>query len=244
MHGNSSHDYHQEIWSEIEKLAAQEKAPWNEHGDRYLGTTKPCYLIRTPTVHQMARDWIQCHPELTAAEYRALLDSLAQGRSLNEIIFIGELLRFQPDLRRTLEPRCLEPWLDRAEGWGEVDSMCQSSFPAQELLSNWRQWKSLLVSLAKSPNVHKRRASLVLLTLPVRESADARLAELAFANIERLKRENHVLITKAVSWLLRGLCKNHPQEVEAYVRENADSLPKIALRETTNKLRSGRKSGR
>lgn len=236
--------YHQEILSEIRRQAAQEGAPYVDHGDDYIGTAKPCYLIRTPVIRQVAKDWIKRHPDLTPGDYLDLLNSLSQGKSHNEFSFVGILLEYMPKLRKTLDPRRLDKWLDRAEGWSEVDSICQSNFNAEELLANWKQWKSWLVSLCKSSNVHKRRASLVLLTRPVRDSVDAQLSNLAFATIDRLKREEDILITKAISWLLRDLIKNHHQEVETYLRDNQDSLPKIAIRETRNKLKNGRKSGK
>ena len=146
-----------------------------------------------------------------------------------------------PSLRRTLAPRDLVRWLARAEGWAEVDCICQSTCTAAELLADWSTWKRELVALSKSQNVHQRRASLVLLTTPVRDSADARLADIAFANIARLERERHILITKAISWLLRALTKHHRRDVVAYLRDHADSLPKIAIRETRSKLKTGRK---
>ena len=90
-------------------------------------------------------------------------------------------------------------------------------------------------------NIHKRRASLVLLTFPVRKSQDKRLSDLAFTNIEKLKNENDILITKAISWLLRSLIANHRKEVEIYIDKNINSLPKIAIRETKRKLTTGRK---
>jgi len=191
--------YHREILREIKQHAAQEGAPYVDHGDSYIGTTKPCYLIRTAVVRQIAQDWIRRHPELTTVDYLDLFDSLAQGESSNEFSFLGILVGYLPEFRQTLEPRYLDRWLERAEGWAEVDSMCQSTFTAKEMLANWKQWKSLLVSLSKSQNVHKRRASLVLLTKPLRESADPRLARLAFANIGKLKSDKDILITKAVS---------------------------------------------
>ena len=236
--------YHREILREIKQHAAREGAPYVDHGDSYIGTTKPCYYIRTTVVRQFAKDWIRRHPELTPADYLDLFDSLAQGESNNEFSFIGMLVEYLPKVRQTLEPCHLDRWLERAEGWEEVDSICQSTFAAHEMLANWRQWKSLLVSLSKSQNVHKRRASLVLLTRPLRESADPRLARLAFANISRLKSDKDILVTKAVSWLLRALIKYHRQEVERYLKDNSNSLPKIALRETRNKLKSGHKSGK
>jgi 3-methyladenine DNA glycosylase AlkD len=69
--------------------------------------------------------------------------------------------------------------------------------------------------LAESGNINKRRAAAVL-----------------------------ILITKAVSWLLRNLVKHYRTEVEAYLRSNEGRLPAIAVRETFNKLKTGRKSGK
>ena len=218
--------------------------PLQAQGDRYVGTLKPCYMFRAAVFGEIKRNWIKRHPDLALNEYIDLLNSLSQGATYNEFVFVGILLGALPQMRQALEPHHLDVWLDHAQGWAEVDAICQSSFTAQEMLSHWKEWKGLLVSFSKSDNIHKRRASLVLLTRPLRESADPRLARLAFANLDRLKAEKDILVTKAVSWLLRALIKYHREEVETYLKDNADSLPKIALEETRNKLTSGRKSGR
>jgi len=229
----------QEIARAIKQRAAQEKVRLNQQGDRYIGTTKPSYALKAAVVGEIVRGWIARHPDLTPADYRHLLDSLSRSKTHNEFAFIGPLLSHLPRLRKTLTPRALNGWLARAEGWAEVDCICQSNFTADELLANWGEWKRWLVAWSQRANVHKRRASLVLLTKPVRDSADARLARLAFTNIGRLKRDKHILITKAVSWLLRDLVKHHRAEVEAYLDTNADTLPKIVVRETRNKLVGG-----
>ena len=83
---------------------------------------------------------------------------------------------------------------------------------------------------------------MVLLTKPVRESDDVRLADLAFSNIDKLKENREILVTKAISWLLRDLINNHRQRVEEYLKANQDTLPKIAIRETRMKLLTGRKT--
>ncbi len=235
--------YHQEILHDLVELAQREHAPFRE-GDPYVGTTKTCYLIKTTVFRHMVKDWLLRHPELTPVDFRQLLASLSQGTTSNEFWLIGELLQLAPRWRATCGPRQVASWLDHAQGWAEVDSICQSKFTAQDLLADWKTWKSELIALAKSKNVHQRRASLVLLTGPVKESAEARLAGLAFANIGRLQHERDILITKAISWLLRNLIKHHRQEVETYLTEHTDSLSPIAIRETQNKLRTGVKSGR
>ena len=102
----------------------------------------------------------------------------------------------------------------------------------------------MLVEFSKSKNIHKRRASLVILCSPVRKICEKDIANVAFSNINRLKHEKEILITKAISWLLRSMISLYKSEVEKFVRENEDSLPKIAVRETKVKLLTGRKTVR
>lgn len=153
----------------------------------------------------------------------------------------GKLLKDYPKLRKKIKPNELDIWLNFLNGWEQVDSICQSVFTAEDILSNWNSWKRTLIAFSKNKNINKRRASLVLLTGPVRQLDDKRFCQLAFALIERLKSEKEILITKAISWLLREMIKNHKNKVAVYLKENKESLPKIAVRETTRKLKTGRK---
>ncbi len=125
--------HHREILAAIQAHAPRRE----ENGNHYIGTAKPCYAMSMPVARQIAREWIACHPELTAAEYRRLLDSLSRGESSNEIGLIGDFLLLLPRFRKTIGPRQVERWVGRAVGWGEVDSICQGKFTADELLSNW-----------------------------------------------------------------------------------------------------------
>ncbi|MGB8644153.1 MAG: DNA alkylation repair protein [Anaerolineae bacterium] len=231
--------YHQEILSAIRQRAS---SPEPQAGNKYMGTQKPLYSITVPATRKIARAWVAQHRDLTPEDYTALLDALAQGETSNEVGFVGELLSLMPKLRQTLDPARLDRWLEGTEGWGEIDSICQGKFTAQETLTQWGVWKKLLTAFSKSPQISKRRASLVLLTRPLRESDDARLYTLALANVERLKGEKDVLITKAVSWVLREMVKHHRVALEAYLAENEATLPRIAVRETRVKLKTGRKT--
>lgn len=237
------HPLHQEIRDAIRARAVEQGARYFPGGLESRGSTKPCYLLRAAVGDQIARAWIYRHREITLSDCVCLFDSLAQGETFNEFASIGALLRRMPQMRRRQNPRSVAQWLGRSEGWAEVDGLC-IQFGAQDLLSNWDRWRAQLVLLAKSKNIQQRRASLVLLTKPVRESDDPRLAELAFENVERLKAEKHILITKAVSWILRTLIQNHRQRVIAYLDANETTLPRIALRETRVKLKTGKKAGR
>lgn len=234
--------YHEELLAALQACAAAAGTRW-EGLERYLGTSKVAYPVKAAEKGQIVKAFLAAHPDLSLDDYVELIGSLCRGRSFDEFCLAGALLERKPRLRKQLDPALLAGWLDGVEGWAEADSLCQSHFTAAEVLARWDDWRPLLASLVADGNVHKRRASLVLLTRPVRDSADERLAEAAFANIDRLKGEKHILITKAVSWLLRQLIKHHHERVAAYLEANEASLPRVAVRETRNKLRTGRKSG-
>jgi 3-methyladenine DNA glycosylase AlkD len=231
--------YHEEI---IDLFSSYKGNYKSKHDQSYIGSSKFGYPISTPESRKIIKNWLKGHPDLTAKEFTELMDSLSLGKSFNEVTAIGKFLEYCPDLRHSVDPKHLDSWLDHTEGWAEVDTICAGTFSAEDYLSNWSTWEKLIKKFSTDPNVHKRRASLVLLVSPVRQSPDSRLSALAFENIEKLKGEKDILITKAISWLLRHLIKLHRKEVELYLNKNADSLPKIAVRETQNKLKSGRKS--
>lgn len=242
MNHKITNPYHLELLKKIEEHAGKRTDKRKTQAKKdYVGTRKIYYEIKASVKEKIVRDWIKKHPKLSISEYTRLLGSLFKGRSHEEISVGGKLIKFLPKLRRQLNPDLLDKWLDNVESWSEVDSICQSKFSAEELLFNWNVWKKLIIKLSSGNNIHKKRASLVLLTMPVRESPSSRVSKLAFKIIDKLKGENHPLVTKAISWLLRDLIKNHRREVEKYLEENQDILPKIAVRETRRKLSTGRK---
>ena len=67
--------------------------------------------------------------------------------------------------------------------------------------------------------------------------------DLTLGLVDRVKDERDPMITKAVSWALRGMIKMYPDRVHAYLQENRDVLAGHVVREVDNKLRTGLKSG-
>lgn len=207
----------------------------------YLGTPRDVYKIPTPEVRKIARYFLRRHPNLSTEEVASLLTKLYRGETYTERQLASCLLGFLNSFRHSSAPALLESWLDHLVGWCEIDNLCQSNFSAVEVLANWPAWEKLFGRLVLSENISHRRASLVLLTRAVRESDDRRLAKIGFANIEQIEAERDILITKAVSWLLRELITHHRDRVTAYLKNHQGTLPKIALREVTRKLTTGKK---
>ena len=223
---------------------AQARPSHGFDAQRYLGAELPVLNIDAPGLRAIAKAWVKTHKAAPPRDVLAVMDSLFGGASHTEKALAAILLGYHHTARAAVTLAELDQWLGRLVGWAEVDAFCSNVFTAEELLADWPAWRGLIDQLAGDPNINKRRAALVLLTGPVRYSGDARLSALAFATIERLKAERPILITKAVSWLLRALTIRHKAEVAAYLDAQAASLPAIAVRETRTKLATGRKSGK
>lgn len=209
----------------------------------YLGSDHVFLNVSVPDRRRIAKGWIAGHKGAPPAEVLALAESLFDGPSHEEKTLAAILIGAHRKARAATGPQDVDRWLDRLVGWAEVDGLCQNLFPAEQLLADWPAWKELIRRLARDADINRRRAALVLLVGPVGRSDDERLKDLAFETIEQLKAEREILITKAVSWLLRSMTTRHRDAVAAYVEANAVRLPAIAVRETRTKLRTGKKNG-
>ena len=206
-----------------------------------LGTSRCWYGLTNTQRRQIMLDFIAAHKDIAYDAWLTLIDALYHGDSYEERCAPQTLLLKYPRFRRQLPLAQLDAWLGCLHGWAEVDSTCQTVFSDKDLLHDWAGWTALLDALAADTNVNKRRASLVLLTAPITQSADARILELSLQLIESLKVERDKRITKAISWLLRKGIKQHPAAISAYLEDKAPTLPAIAVRETRKKLATGKK---
>lgn len=232
--------HHQEILSLIKENATTP----TQHTflDGYLGNHHPKYPIDNPTLRLIAKEWMRDHKTMKADGFQKLISSMVKGKSATEKMMAGMLLDFSTKEQRSFDPTHFDQWLDHVEGWAEVDTLCTGKYPITEIPTKLAIWKKLLLSFSKSKNINSRRASLVFLCSPTSQEVNEELANLALAIIDRLKGEKEILITKAISWLLRSMVRYHKNMVSDYVNANRDKLPAIAVRETIVKMETGKKT--
>ena len=210
----------------------------------YLKSGATFLNVAVPEQRRIAKTWLKAHRSWPTAEVLALVDALVQGESHEEKTLGLHLLEGLGRDGRPFGPIEADRWLDHLVGWAEVDSLCQSMFGPEDVLADWPAWSGFIRRLARDANINKRRAALVLLTRTTRTDPDLRARDLAFEMVEALKGEREILITKAVSWLLRSMTGRHPAEVSCYLDAQGPTLPAIAVRETRIKLATGRKTPR
>lgn len=225
----------------VSELKSQPPNP-TKHKEGYGGHNDQFLHLRAPVVRKIAKKFVKEKQDLTVDQWIDLLHCLSKGKFSEEKEMIGRLIESNAELRKSISPLEIEKFLSQLEGWAQVDSLCQSVFGKEEILGDWKTWKKTIITLSESENQNKKRASLVLLTAPVRQSKDVRLLELAFSRIQKLKTEKDRRVTKAISWLLREMIKKHRDRVKKYLHQNEESLPPIVVREVRNKLITGEKT--
>ncbi len=231
--------FHRIILDKLEKAPKKISDHFDVQG--YIGSTHKYIGITNNNQRLVAKAFYNEYPDLTFSEFISLLDSLNNGATFSEKTIGPMLISFYKNHLSSITPNHISGWLENLEGWAEIDSLCQSTFHAETLLTNWESWDKALDKFSTDKNINKRRSSLVLLCKSIRESSDSRLKIRALQNVERLKHEKPVLITKAISWILREMTKQFKKDVSEYLEKNADSLPKIAVRETRKKILTGKK---
>jgi len=231
---------HHQILQQIKKNSGKGTA--HTFLDSYLGNNHFRYPISAPVLGRIAKDWMNDHRDLSAGDFASLLTDLAESSSGTEKSMAGILLDYATPDQRKFKPALFDRWLNHLEGWAEIDALCTGRYSTTEVVNQWNKWKPLLIKFSKSKNINKRRASIVFFCSPLSKVEDKEISKTALQIVDTLKSEREILITKAISWVLRSMIRYNREMVETYLKENAASLPKIALRETRVKLETGKKT--
>jgi len=234
--------HHEALLTEI--IAASGKGTSHTFLDSYLGNKHPRYPITAPVLRTIARNWMRNNKSMEAEEFCHVVDSLIKGESSTEKVLGGILMDYASFEQGSFDPGIFIQWLDHLEGWAEIDAACTGAYTIKQIPPAWSKWKTILKKLSKDEYIGKRRASLVFLCSPLSHCDDSDMAATAFQIIDTLRYEKEVLITKAISWVLRSMVRYHRKAVEEYVKNRQESLPKVAVRETITKLKTGRKTRR
>lgn len=128
-------------------------------------------------------------------------------------------------------------WLDDCEGWALVDNLCCDLL--SEFLLRWPELLDKTDNWARSKNLWKRRAALVILVRPAR---DGHFSAALFQRLEFLAADHDPMIYKAVSWALRSAITAERAKVERFLHDHSSVLKPVVIREVRTKLDTGRKS--
>jgi len=200
------------------------------------------YGVRVPQLRGIARDWQRAHRGVARQDLMVLVEALWGGGSREEKMLALYLLqghkRWIPDLTWGHFDR----WRRGLDNWEVTDGLGVRTL-GPWLLADPEARLDRLWELIADEAVWSRRLALVATVWLNRGYGGFTAPDLTLGLIDRIKEERDPMITKAVSWALREVAKVHPDRASAYVQENGDVLAAHVVREVSNKLRTGLKSG-
>jgi len=236
-----------DIHSEHERLVGQfTELADPKYQEAMAGSVAPTggrvYGVRVPRLREIARDWWRDHRKISRQDLLSLVEALWSGGSREErqlVIFLLERYkRWIPDLTWEYFDR----WRSDLDNWETTDGLAQWVF-GRWLLADPGGRLHHLKNLISDEDLWSRRLALVATVWLNRARKGAGYPDLTLELVDSVKQERHPMITKAVSWALRGLIGKHPDRVASYMEENRDVLAAHVVREVRNKLRTGLKSG-
>jgi len=234
-----------DIQAERQKLLAQIEALADEAHREGMQMAVPTglkmYGLRVPQIRDLAKAWSREHKAVERHNLLALFEALWAGDSREELMLASELLQRYKRWIPQLEWAQFDRWRRRLDNWEVTDSL------GQRILGPWvlgdpEPRVAHLYDLIQDEDVWSRRLALVTTTWLNRGRKDLSFPDVTLELVDRVKRERHPMITKAVSWALRELIKKHPDVVARYLDANAEVLAPHVVREVRNKLETGRKN--
>ncbi|MGQ0643168.1 MAG: DNA alkylation repair protein [Gemmatimonadaceae bacterium] len=189
------------------------------------------------------RRWSKELRQHNASTVLAIANSLvARGGFANRFVAC-ELLEKHATARALLTASRLKRLGRGMSSWGEVDVFaCYVSGPA------WRNGQvsdAEMERWARSRDRWWRRAALVS-TVPLNQKARGGSGDVrrTLRICRVLMQDRDQLVVQAMSWALRALATREPHQVRRFLERHGDDLSTRVIRETMNKITTGRKSGR
>src|SRR5580658_8272896 len=108
-----------------------------QNNDSYTGSGHPFFNVGIPDQRWLARSWLAAHRKAADTEVLALVDRLLRGEAYEEKILGAITLALGRRAKALATPAMVEAWLDHLTGWAEIDSLCASVFPADQMAADW-----------------------------------------------------------------------------------------------------------
>jgi 3-methyladenine DNA glycosylase AlkD len=191
------------------------------HGDIFLGVT-------VPETRKIARTYA----ELDFPEIEKLTKSdFHEARLCGLIILCNQFKKVKKtaDQKKLFDFYMQQVYKGRVNNWDLVDVTAPT---LGNYLVDSRSSLALLRKLTRSKSLWERRVSMIFTFAFIRAGELESTYEIA----ERLLKDDHDLIHKAVGWMLREMGKRDPGLLRAFLQEHSHEMSRTTLRYSIEKL--------
>ena len=197
--------------------------------------------VRVPSLRKIAKDWLKKNKDIGDNDFLDLVQTLWQQPIFELRSLALELLMADKNYLKNFDWKLGELWLKDVNNWSHCDFLSTQilGFLVLEKKSHLPKLKSYL----KKKGKWFRRSAIVSLIQLIRQK-EIKAGEV-LKMIDQLADDKDPMIQKAISWVLREMVRaGARKEVEKYVKQNQNRLAGYVVREVTNKLQTGLKSGK
>jgi 3-methyladenine DNA glycosylase AlkD len=227
----------------LEQIQARADPAYAQAVGRAVSSPLKVYGLRVWEIRQIVKSWRADHKAISLEDLLPLVETLWASPSREERLIALELPMHYPQLLPALSWDWFQGKRQDLDDWELTDVL------GVGVLGPWvahdpERRASHLRRLVLDDDVWSRRLGLVATVGLHRTRKEAQTLSLALSLIDQVKQEQNATITKAISWVLRALSKDYPEQVATYLERNVDSFPRHVIREVRNKLETGRKNGK
>jgi 3-methyladenine DNA glycosylase AlkD len=243
----SSFDFRMDIGIEkqylINQIRQNADSGYQKALSRGIPTSLKVYGLRVVDIRKITRTWQRAHQAVSPEDLLSLVEAMWDGESREERMVALELLQQYPRWIPDLTWARFECWRRDLDNW-ELTDVLGVAVLGPWVLGDPDTRAEHLWDLVADEDVWSRRLALVSTIGLNRARKNVSFPALTLELIDQVKEERHPMISKAVSWMLRDMIKEHPDQVVGYLDENRDVLAAQVVREVSNKLKTGLKSGK
>ncbi|MFW6141642.1 MAG: DNA alkylation repair protein [Candidatus Saliniplasma sp.] len=128
-----------------------------------------------------------------------------------------------------------ERWLyEHIDHWGKCDVYCYRVL--NPMLEKHPQLFEDVMKWTGSSKTYVRRAAPVSLLQSTRSFKVNQSSDRVFKVVEKLKHDEEVHVQKGVGWLLKYAYLSYPEEVQEYLKNDVDDLPRVIFRYALEKM--------
>jgi 3-methyladenine DNA glycosylase AlkD len=206
----------------------------------YMKSEMPYLGVTAPKVKGVCREVLASYPFLDALTWRSDVLSIWRGAEHREERYAAISLGGHPKAQsfQTLDALPMyEEMIVTGAWWDYVDDLAEHRV-GPLLLAYPREMRKILLAWSRSPDMWKRRTSIIC-QMHFRAEVDRKLL---YACIQPSLSSKEFFLRKAIGWALRQLAWYDLDEVVRYVAEHESELSPLSKREALKhaaRLRAG-----
>ena len=227
--------YHDEVLNALQALG---NPPLGRHMAKDRGSSLKYVGIRVPALRRRVQQGFSFYG-LDGASVLAIWDDLWMGSDWGDVLFAA-LEYYRPIVRTRVDGAywpVMKRWIDRIDNWCHADGL--SGTYSRLLEADPETVMPVLECWNTDESLWPRRVSIVSLIHYSGKNAVFLPPDEVLPMVDRCVEDRRQPMQKAVGWVLREMWRAYPEEIEGYLKANADRIAPSAYTRAIERMDVG-----